>query len=135
MQIFIKVSLVLSSPQVLPRGIKQPLLACGGLSAFVIFLSGCQMLQSFKTSGSDPNLAVTHTSDAYINRLLPEAKRIRRKYGIPMDLTLAIAIHETGYGKAVIGQNNHFDCPRCPDNPMGELRQPNALFRYIRPHH
>jgi len=51
---------------------------------------------------------ITRTKDPYINRLLPQANRIRRKYGIPVDLTLAIAIHETGYGKHVIGQNNHF---------------------------
>jgi flagellum-specific peptidoglycan hydrolase FlgJ len=111
MRIFIRVLSVLSgpsSPNTLPRDFKQSFIACGSLSAFSILLSGCQMLQFFKPSGSDPNLAVTHTADAYINRLLPEVKRIRRQYGIPMDLTLAIAIQETGYGKSVIGQNNHF---------------------------
>ncbi len=76
-----------------------------GLLILATLLNGCQLLQFLRP---DPNLSVKKTSDAYINRLLPEAKRIRRQYGVPVDLTLAIAIQETGYGKYTIGQNNHF---------------------------
>ena len=75
------------------------------LAMLSVLLNGCQLLQFSKP---DPNLSVKKTSDSYINRLLPQAKRIRRQYGIPVDLTLAIAIQETGYGKYTIGQDNHF---------------------------
>lgn len=86
-----------------------------GQSALVLLLGSCQILQSIKFSKVDPNLSVTHTPDPYINRLLPQAKRISREYGIPIDLTLSIAIQETGYGKYVIGQNNHFGL-KCKSN-------------------
>ena len=48
------------------------------------------------------------TSKPYINRLLPQATRIQKEHGIPVDVTLAIAMLETGWGKHVIGKNNHF---------------------------
>ena len=38
----------------------------------------------------------------YINQLLPEARRIRKEYGIPLDLTLAIALFLNSY---------QHDCP------------------------
>ena len=31
------------------------------------------------------------TNSDYVNTLLPEAQRIKREYGIPLDLTIAIA--------------------------------------------
>ncbi|MBE9045498.1 hypothetical protein IQ255_13990 [Pleurocapsales cyanobacterium LEGE 10410] len=31
------------------------------------------------------------TDSKYINSLLPEARRIKREYGIPLDITIAIA--------------------------------------------
>lgn len=71
--------------------------------------------------GTTANPTVTQTSDPYINRLLPQAKRIRQEYGIPLDLTLSIAIHETGYGKHVIGENNHFGL-KCRTNDCVTLR-------------
>lgn len=88
-----------------------------GGSLAVTLLGSCQQPQSpaptsnvdndaTPTSSAEP--AIARTKDPYINRLLPEAHRIRQEYGVPVDLTLAIAIHETGYGKHVIGQNNHF---------------------------
>lgn len=48
------------------------------------------------------------TDSEYINRLLPEAQRIQQEYGVPLDITLAIARLESGNGEYVVGQNNHF---------------------------
>ena len=39
------------------------------------------------------------TDSEYVNNLLPEARRIQEIYGIPLDLTIAIARHESGNGK------------------------------------
>ena len=95
-------------------------LAWGSLAAMAMLFVSCQGPKSSTDVSSETDQAdvssetdqaeqaITRTADPYINRLLPEAKRIRKKYGIPLDLTLAIAAHETGYGKYVIGQNNHF---------------------------
>jgi flagellum-specific peptidoglycan hydrolase FlgJ len=104
MQLFTKHFRAIKHDPIQPYTVR-PFLIYGTLIALAIYLNGCQILKMFRT---DPNLSVKNTSDAYINRLLPEAKRIRRKYGVPVDLTLAIAIQETGYGKYTIGQNNHF---------------------------
>ena len=48
------------------------------------------------------------TDSDYINSILPQARRIEKEYGIPIDLTLAIARQESGNGDYIIGQNNHF---------------------------
>lgn len=48
------------------------------------------------------------TSNAYINRVAPIAQRLYEQRGIPVSMTIAVAIHETGNGKAVIGKDNHW---------------------------
>ena len=48
------------------------------------------------------------TDSDYVNTLLPEAQRIKREYGIPLDLTIAIARQESGNGDYIIGKGNHF---------------------------
>ncbi len=38
------------------------------------------------------------TDSDYLNQILPEARRIQQEYGVPFDLTLAIARQESGNG-------------------------------------
>lgn len=56
------------------------------------------------------------TPSDYVNKILPEAQRIQKKYGIPLDLTIAIARQETGNGEYVIGKGNHFGLSCDSDN-------------------
>ena len=63
--------------------------------------------QSSKNTASKGDFTL-RTDRPYLNRLLPEAQRIQQEYGIPIETTLAIAVHETGWGKFEIGKNNHF---------------------------
>lgn len=69
------------------------------------------------------------TDKPYINRLLPEAQRIEQEYGVPVATTLAIAIHETGWGKYEIGQNNHFGL-RCASDDCTTLNKNGAAISY-----
>ena len=69
------------------------------------------------------------TDRPYLNRLLPEAQRIHQEFGIPVDTTLAIAIHETGWGKYEIGQNNHFGL-RCASEDCTTLSKNGRGIRY-----
>lgn len=57
-------------------------------------------------SSSLPN--TINTSNAYINRVYPLAKRLNEQRGIPISMTIALARHETGNGRSVIAQNNHW---------------------------
>ena len=88
-----------------------------------------------KPSDSSVNLSasssspISKTDNPYINRLLPEAQRLQAEYGIPVDVTIAIAIHETGWGKYVIGQNNHFGL-RCVSDDCVTLSKRGRQVQY-----
>ncbi len=69
------------------------------------------------------------TSSQYINRLLPEAQRIQKEYGIPIDITLAIARQESGNGDYVIGKGNHFGL-RCASEDCITLEKNGRLINY-----
>lgn len=79
-----------------------------GSAALMMLLCGCQNQGSSTAVSAEEEQKIMQTTDPYINRLLPNAKRLRQAYDIPLELTLAIAIHETGHGEVVLGQNNHF---------------------------
>ncbi|WP_319422180.1 hypothetical protein [Pleurocapsa sp. FMAR1] len=42
------------------------------------------------------SVSTKKTASKYLNSILPEAERIQKQYGIPLDLTLAIARQESG---------------------------------------
>ena len=69
------------------------------------------------------------TDSDYINKLLPEAQRIEKEYGIPLDLTLAIARQESGNGDYVIGKGNHFGL-RCDSDDCITLEKNGRLIEY-----
>lgn len=69
------------------------------------------------------------TSSEYINSLLPEARRIEKEYGIPLDLTLAIARQESGNGDYVIGKGNHFGL-RCDSDDCITLEKNGQQISY-----
>ena len=69
------------------------------------------------------------TNSEYINSILPQARRINKKYGIPLDLTLAIARQESGNGDYVIGKNNHFGL-RCDSDDCITLEKNGQMISY-----
>ena len=69
------------------------------------------------------------TDSEYVNNLLPEARRIQKIYGIPIDLTIAIARHESGNGKYIIGQGNHFGL-RCDSDDCITLEKNGQMINY-----
>lgn len=69
---------------------------------------GATTAEASATTEASSAQSAAQTDRPYINRLLPGARRIQSEYDIPMDTTIAIAIQETGWGKGVIGKNNHF---------------------------
>lgn len=69
------------------------------------------------------------TDSEYINRILPEAQRIQQEYGIPLDLTLAIARQESGNGDYVIGKGNHFGL-RCDSDDCITLEKNGRMINY-----
>ena len=72
---------------------------------------------------------VKKTSSKYINSLLPEATRIKEEYGIPLDITLAIAREESGNGDYIIGKGNHFGL-RCASDDCITLEKYGELISY-----
>jgi len=58
-----------------------------------------------------------NTNNAYALSLLPEVQRIQSKFNIPPQITIAIAIHETDNGRAVIGGNNHWGLKHVVGSP------------------
>lgn len=84
---------------------------------------------SVSTGNSDEGQSTLETDRPYLNRLLPEAQRIQQEYGIPLETTLAIAVHETGWGKFEIGKNNHFGL-RCASDDCITLNKNGADIRY-----
>lgn len=73
------------------------------------------------------SVAQLKTSKPYINQLLPEAARIQKEHGIPIDVTLAIAMLETGWGKHVIGKNNHFGLRCASDDCVARVKQGRTI--------
>ena len=69
------------------------------------------------------------TDSEYINSILPQARRIQKQYGIPLDLTLAIARQESGNGDYVIGKGNHFGL-RCDSDDCITLEKNGQMISY-----
>ena len=69
------------------------------------------------------------TASKYLNSILPEAERIQKEYGIPLDLTLAIARQESGNGEYVIGKGNHFGL-RCDSDDCITLEKNGQMINY-----
>ena len=69
------------------------------------------------------------TDSEYINSILPQAKRINKEYGIPLDLTLAIARQESGNGDYIIGKGNHFGL-RCDSDDCIEIEKNGRMINY-----
>lgn len=69
------------------------------------------------------------TDSEYVNSILPEAQRIQQEYGIPLDITLAIARQESGNGDYVIGKNNHFGL-RCDSDDCITLEKNGQMIAY-----
>lgn len=69
------------------------------------------------------------TDSKYVNKILPEARRIQKEYGIPLDLTIAIARQESGNGDYVIGKNNHFGL-RCDSDDCITLEKNGRMIEY-----
>lgn len=69
------------------------------------------------------------TDSKYVNKILPEARRIEKEYGIPLDLTIAIARQESGNGDYVIGKNNHFGL-RCDSDDCITLEKNGRMIEY-----
>ena len=84
---------------------------------------------SVSTDSAATAKSTPETDRPYLNQLLPEAQRIRQEYGIPLETTLAIAVHETGWGKFEIGKNNHFGL-RCVSDDCITLNKNGADIRY-----
>ncbi|MGF1479136.1 MAG: glucosaminidase domain-containing protein [Cyanophyceae cyanobacterium] len=84
---------------------------------------------SARADSSQPHLSVAQleTAKPYINQLLPEAARIQQEQGIPVEMTLAIAILETGWGKHVIGQNNHFGLRCVSDDCVARVKRGRTI--------
>ena len=84
---------------------------------------------AFVPATSAQQTSIKKTSSQYINRLLPEAQRIQKEYGIPLDITLAIARQESGNGDYVIGKGNHFGL-RCASDDCITLEKNGRLIEY-----
>lgn len=69
------------------------------------------------------------TNSDYVNSLLPEAQRIKKEYGIPLDLTIAIARQESGNGEYVIGKGNHFGL-RCDSDDCITIEKNGRAIEY-----
>ena len=76
-----------------------------------------------------PEKKIKKTSSEYVNLLLPEARRIEKEYGIPLDLTIAIARQESGNGDYVIGKGNHFGL-RCDSDDCITLEKNGQQISY-----
>ena len=76
-----------------------------------------------------PRQNAKKTDSEYVNNVLPEATRIQEKYGIPIDLTIAIARHESGNGKYIIGKGNHFGL-RCDSDDCIVLEKNGQMINY-----
>lgn len=73
------------------------------------------------------SLAQLETSKPYINQLLPQAARIEQEHSIPVDMTMAIAILETGWGKHVVGENNHFGLRCISDDCVARVKRGRTI--------
>ena len=69
------------------------------------------------------------TDSDYVNTLLPEAQRIEKEYGIPLDMTIAIARQESGNGEYIIGKGNHFGL-RCDSDDCITLEKNGRQIEY-----
>ena len=69
------------------------------------------------------------TDSEYVNQLLPQAQRIKQEYGVPLDITIAIARQESGNGDYVIGKGNHFGL-RCDSDDCITLEKNGRMIEY-----
>ena len=76
-----------------------------------------------------PQQSAKKTDSDYINQLLPQARRIQKEYGVPLDITLAIARQESGNGDYVIGKGNHFGL-RCDSDDCITLEKNGQMISY-----
>ena len=84
---------------------------------------------SEEKASQTPPQKIKKTSSEYVNLLLPEARRIEKEYGIPLDLTIAIAREESGNGDYIIGQGNHFGL-RCASDDCITLEKNGRQISY-----
>lgn len=85
--------------------------------------------KSIQENSQTPQKKIKKTSSEYVNLLLPEARRIEKEYGIPLDLTIAIAREESGNGDYIIGQGNHFGL-RCASDDCITLEKNGQQISY-----
>ena len=85
--------------------------------------------ESIQETSQTPQKKIKKTSSEYVNSLLPEARRIEKEYGIPLDLTIAIAREESGNGDYVIGEGNHFGL-RCDSDDCITLEKNGRQISY-----
>ena len=88
-----------------------------------------QVTEASVTESQSTPKKIKKSSSEYVNTLLPEARRIEKEYGIPIDLTIAIAREESGNGDYVIGQNNHFGL-RCASDDCITLEKNGQQISY-----
>lgn len=81
------------------------------------------------SSAANAQESTKKTKSKYINKILPESRRIQQEYGIPLDLTLAIARQESGNGDYVIGKNNHFGL-RCDSDDCITIEKNGRMIEY-----
>ena len=81
------------------------------------------------SSAASAQEAAKKTDSKYINKILSESRRIQQEYGIPLDLTLAIARQESGNGDYMIGKNNHFGL-RCDSDDCITLEKNGRMIEY-----
>lgn len=81
------------------------------------------------SSATNAQESAKKTKSKYINKILPESMRIQKEYGVPLDLTLAIARQESGNGDYVIGKNNHFGL-RCDSDDCITLEKNGRMIEY-----
>lgn len=81
------------------------------------------------SSLASASAASKKTNSEYVNILLPEAQRIKREYGIPLDITIAIARQESGNGEYIIGKGNHFGL-RCASDDCITLEKNGRQISY-----
>ena len=88
-----------------------------------------QVTEASVTESQSTPKRIKKSSSEYVNTLLPEARRIEKEHGIPIDLTIAIAREESGNGDYVIGQNNHFGL-RCASDDCISLEKNGRQISY-----
>ena len=113
--------------------LKQKYISLLIIGTIAIAVSPIAVAQQKPAKKTNTNAAQQHsakkTDSEYVNNLLPEARRIQKKYGIPIDLTIAIARQESGNGEYIIGKGNHFGL-RCDSDDCITLEKNGQMINY-----